>query len=163
MATLGVEFLSAVFYTCRLHFSLPVFNCIMKHNLRLSIVMITLFTLLFGVGGKVYLCLSPHGDVHIKQNHASAHTSCALTKKCPAPADAFTLDHHREQCQSHCQDIALGVDKAELPGKYSPEVPAPALMPLVVSFLPTNPKTFYPIPAVQLPQFALQQSVILLI
>lgn len=134
----------------------------MKHNLRLSIVMVTLFTLLFGVGGKVYLCLSPHG-VHIKQDHALNHTSCALTKKCPAPAGAFTLDHHREKCQSHCQDIALRGDKAEFPGKNSIQVPAPTLMSLVVSFLPTTPKTFYPIPAVQLPQFVLQQSVILLI
>lgn len=160
---LGVEFLSAVFYAYRLHFPDPVFNCIMKHNLRISIVMVTLFTLLFGVGGKVYLCLSPHGDVHIKQNHASDHTTSALTKKCPAPAPASTLDHHREKCQSHCQDIALGGDKAEFPGKYSPELPALAPMPLAMSFLPTPTKIFSPLPAVQLPQFALRQSVILLI
>lgn len=161
---LGVEFLSAVFYAYRLHFPDPVFNCIMKHNLRIYIVTATLFALLFGVGGKVYLCLSPHG-VHVKQNHASNHTSCALTKQHPAPAGDCSLEHHREKCQSqsHCQDIALGGDKAEFPGKYSPELPALAPMPLAMSFLPTPTKIFSPLPAVQLPQFALRQSVILLI
>lgn len=134
----------------------------MKLNLRIHIVMAILFTLLLGVGGKVGLCLTPHG-VHVQPNYVSNHASCALTKQHPAPTGGCSLEHHREKCQSHCHNIALEGDKADFAGKYSIEMPAPALMPLAMSSPPTPIKKFPPLLAVQLPQLALRQSVILLI
>jgi hypothetical protein len=133
----------------------------MQHSLRHYIVILTLFALSFGVGGKVYLCLSPDGDVHMAQKPSS----CALVKNCSASDTAVALDHHRVKCQSHCLDIALGGDKSELPNKNTVQIPSPALMPLALSIIPTIAvqQPFHPTPSVQLPQFALQQSVILLI
>jgi len=135
----------------------------MRHTLRHYIVILTFIALSSGTGGKVILCFTPHGDVHMKQNHS--HSPCALVKNCPAPDTMASLDHHRVKCQSHCLDIALGGDKAELPSKYTVEIPSPALMPLALSIIPTIPvqQPFYPTPPVHLPQLALQQSVILLI
>ncbi len=133
----------------------------MQHSIRHYIVILILFTLSFGVGGKVYLCLSPDGDVHVAQQNSP----CILVKNCPAPEATVTLDHHRVKCQAHCLDIALGGDKAELPSKYTVQIPSPALMPLALSIIPTLPvqQPFYPTPPVHLPQLALRQSVILLI
>lgn len=133
----------------------------MQHSLRHYIVILTLFTLSFGVGGKMYLCLTPDGDVHVAQQNSP----CTLFKNCPEPDTTVVVDHHRAKCESHCLDIALGGDKAELPSKYSVHIPPPALMPLALSNIPAIPvqQPFYPPPAVHLPQLALQQSVILLI
>jgi hypothetical protein len=133
----------------------------MQHSLRHYIVILILFTLSFGVGGKMYLCLSPHGDVHIAQQHSS----CALVTNHPAPDTTVAFNHHRVKCQSHCLDIALGEDKSDLPNKYTVQIPFPALMPLALSIIPpiAVQQPFYPTPLVQLPQLALRQSVILLI
>lgn len=133
----------------------------MQHSLRHYIIILTLLALSFGVGGKMYLCLSPHGDMHIAQQHSP----CALVPKCSDHDRASTLGHHREKCQSHCLDIALGDDKAELPSKNTIQIPAPALTPLALAIIPTITvqKPFCPTPVVQLPQLALRQSVILLI
>jgi hypothetical protein len=112
----------------------------------------------------VLLCFSPHGDVHMELN--LPHSSCELVKKCPEPADALTSSHHRVSCQSHCHDIAIGVDSLSPPNKNTILPPPPALMPLGESpiiLARTVNIPFHPTPAVQLTQLALQQSVILLI
>jgi hypothetical protein len=134
----------------------------MLHNLRHYIVILTLFALLFGAGGKVVLCLSPHGNVHMKQDHSS----CELVKKCPQHADEATPSHHRVKCQSHHRDISLGVDLLEPPNKNTIQLPPPSLISLggsSIIFALTDKEPFYTTPAVILPQLVLQQSVILLI
>jgi hypothetical protein len=136
----------------------------MRHTLRHYIVILTLIALSFGAGGKVILCFSPHGDVHMKQNYP--HSSCELVEKCPEPADGLSLNHHRVKCQSHCRDIELGGVSLEPPNRNTIQLPPPALMPLAnppIILARTEKIPFHPTPAVQLPQLALQQGVILLI
>jgi len=139
-------------------------HLIMLHTLRRYIVILTLVALSFGAGGKVYLCLSPHGDVHMNLNHP--HSSCELVKKCPESADALTLDHHRVKCQSHCRDIAIDGDGQQPPNRNTIQLPSPALMPLgepPIILARTEKKPSHSTLAVHFPQPALQQSVILLI
>ena len=128
---------------------------------RLYIITLILFALFFGIGGKVYLCLSPHGDVHLAGDHAT----CGSVTRCAGHGCVSSPEHHREQCQSHCRDIALGGDEAQLPEKNTVQVPAPALLPLTVSvpLATLAVRTFHRIPLVLLPQPALRQSVVLLI
>lgn len=136
----------------------------MRHTLRHYIVILTLIALSFGAGGKVVLCFSPHGAVHMKQNHS--HSSCELEKKCPEPADTVSLNHHGVKCHSHHRDIELGGVSLEPPNKNTIQLLPPALMPLAnppIILARTGKIPFHPTPAFQLPQVALQQRVILLI
>ncbi len=133
----------------------------MQRNLRCFIVILALVTLLFGVGGKVNLCLTTDGGVRVE----SDYSSCEIIRECLTTADALVFSHDQVNNQSPCQDISLRGDALNSPHRGIVQLPIPALVslgPLVVLALPVQ-KPFFTIPTVVLPQFVLQQSVILLI
>ena len=133
----------------------------MQHSLKYFIVILALIALLFGVGGKVNLCLTTDGDVHVE----SDYSSCELVRECPATADALVFSHDQVNSQSPCQDISLRGDASNSPHRSIVQLPIPALVSLGPSVVlaPPDPKPFFTISTVALPQFVLQQSVILLI
>lgn len=133
----------------------------MQYNLKYFVVILALTAFVFGAGGRVNLCLTTDGDVHIE----SDHSSCELVKGCPTTADSLACNHNQIKCQSPCQDISLKGDASSSPHRNIVQLPIPALISLGPSVVlaPAGPKPFFTIPTVALPQFVLQQSVILLI
>lgn len=133
----------------------------MQHNLKYFIVILALIALLFGVGGKVNLCLTTDGDVHVE----SDYSSCELVTGCPTTADTLAFSHDQVKCQSPCLDISLRGDASNSPHRNIVQLSTLALISLGPSLdiAPPDPKPFFTIPTVALHQFVLQQSVILLI
>ena len=137
----------------------------MLHNFRhfrRCIIILTLAAILFGIGGKVTLCFTPDGDVHLKQSLSF----CCLTKGClAATADGLALSNNRIENQDHCQDVSLGGDAFNHHQRNIVHPPSLALVPLAppIFLALTNKKPSYTTPAVTPPQLVSLQSVILLI
>jgi len=136
----------------------------MLHNfrhLRRCIIILTLAALSLGIGGKVTLCFTPDGDVHLEQSRSCCH----LTEGCLATADRLALSNDRIENQDHCRDVSLGGEAFNHHQRNIVPPPSLALVPLVqlISFTLTDKKPFYTTPAVTPPQLVSLQSVILLI
>ncbi len=136
----------------------------MLHNfrhLRRCIIILTLAALSLGIGGKVTLCFTPDGDVHLEQSRSFCH----LTGRCLATADGLALSNDRVENQDYCRDVSLGGDAFNHHQRNIVPPPSLALVPLVqpINFTLTDKKPFYTTPAVTPPQLVSLQSVILLI
>jgi hypothetical protein len=136
----------------------------MLHNFqhcRRCIIILTLITLSLGFGGKVTLCFTPDGDMHIKQNPSS----CYIAGSCHATADTLALNHKWIKKQGHCLDVFLGGDVSDHHSRYIVKLPFPIIAPLrpPSSLALTDKKTFYTTRAITPPQLLSLRSVILLI
>lgn len=136
----------------------------MLHNFRhfrRCIIILTLAALSLGMGGKVTLCFTPDGDVHLEQGRSLCH----LTGECPATADRLDLSNDRVENRDHCRDVALGGDAYNHHQRNIVHPPSLALVPLVppIILALNDKKPSYTAPAVTPPQLVSLQSVILLI
>lgn len=136
----------------------------MLHNfrhLRRCIIILTLVAFSLGMGGKVTLCFTLDGDVHLEQGRSLCH----FTGECPDTANRLDLSNDRVENRDHCRDVALRGDAFNHHQRNIVPPPSLALVPLVqpIILALTDKKPFYTTPAVTPPQLVSLQSVILLI
>jgi len=133
----------------------------MHYKFRLLVVLLVLTALLLGAGGKVSLCLTPDGNTHIAQDNSS----CELFRECSPGSNEHVRSNDSVSSQAPCHDIELGGDLSDPSSRNIVKIPPPTLASIGLPTIPvpSNNKPFHVIPHNNLPQIALQQSVVLLI
>lgn len=133
----------------------------MQYKLRLFVVLLVLTALSLGAGGKVNLCLAPDGNTHITQDNSS----CELFRECTPGSNERVRNNNSVRRQSPCLDIELGGDLSDPSNRNIVQIPPLTLAHIGLPTIPapSNNKPFHVIPLNTLPQFSLQQSVVLLI
>lgn len=137
---------------------------IMVNNFRhfnRCVIILTLAALSVGFGGKVTLCFTTDGDVHVEQGRSL----CSLNGGCLATADGSALSNDRIEDPDHCRDVFLGGDAFNHHQRNIVHPPSLALVPLVspIILAQTDKKSSYTAPAVTPHQLVSLQNVILLI
>lgn len=130
-------------------------------HFRRCIIILTLAALSFGIEGKVTLCFTPDGDMHIKEGRSF----CSLTEGCLATADELGLSNDRVESQNHCRDVSLEGDAFNHQQRNIFPPPSLALVPLrpPIFLALTDKKPSSTTPAITPSQLVSLQSVILLI
>lgn len=129
--------------------------------IRRCLILVLLFSVMFGVGSKTSFCMMPDGDIHMEQNHLF----CDDAGKDSAPTHVSGTCRAQVENQGRCLDISAGADASGRQQRCLSQFLVPVMLPLgpTIFFAATGSSPVAAAVPVRSPQLLSLQSVILLI